>query len=256
MPLSYTAHCSITLTDALAVKLSEVDGQPSPNPFHCDYTTPLSAVSNAVHPNRTILGTDPRTYSYFALALYRLLRYLIPDTQAVAATAKLSPSDAPPSAPESDWLLQDAARAPFQARLRQVFPAGQLHVHAASVCESVSGSVRHSSARAPEFTVEKFVQPLLAVDRAEDEQQLSEWQRWLMDNVAWQKMIAALVEYVTAEMTEVLGNKLRDGTWKRSPVACFHEVVLSKDLELAALWSSIGMPADCPSELDVDLPTA
>ena len=260
VPLSYTANCSITLSAALAAAVgeSEADNPAASNPFRCDFIQPIAAVAEDVHPSRAILASDPRSYAYFILALYRLLRHLIPPTDAVAAAAKQSASDSPPIASlDPAWYdtMQDAATAAMDARIRAVFPAGALQTHACKVSLTATSRSTLPGRPAP-FTAHRIVRPLLAVDAADDELQLSAWQRWLIGGRVWQTMAAAALEYLTAEMMELLGNQLRDGTWKRGPVACFHEKVLPTDAELLALWRTIGMPAECPAEFDIAVQSA
>ena len=109
--LPYAARCSIPLSAALAVIVSNDDNPAAPNPFRCNFIERLSTVAENVRPGVKVLGPDPRTYSYLALAIYRLLRHLIPHTDAVVAAAQLSSADAPPSSPATTQVALAAMRA-------------------------------------------------------------------------------------------------------------------------------------------------
>ena len=247
-PPSYVARCSLSLSAGLSVYLSHADVGPSLNPFRCDFEGVLSTLCRQIYPGTQMLSIHPRNYSYVMLALYRLLRHLIPHTDSIAAAAKSTASDAPPSS----LAVMDVSLTVMTARIAEVYP-GELQPHAAHECgKTARGERPHGTP----FTAEALVQPLLTIDAAADASELSAWQRWLISSLTWQQLAGTAVEYIAAEWMELLGKYLWYNAWRRSPIVCLHEHVMAEDPELLQLWLAIGMPADYPPELDTDMRSA
>jgi len=257
----YVAHCSIPLSAAVCVIVSHVDCPAAPNPFHVDFVHSISAVCqkhvdaplDGSDSASLLSGADPRPLSYITLAAYRLLRHLIPHTDDVASAAQQTSCTAPPSSAAS----MDVTLTAMSDRIGELCGTGEVASHAVRTCEDVA---RHDSTTL--LTVDAFVQPLLRVDSSDDAQQMSEWQRWLVGSVTWQRLTGAVMEYVVAELVQLLAAALieertawcdagqtDDGDWQRSRVACLHDAVLAVDPELRSLWLAIGMPAECPASL-------
>ena len=263
--LSYAAPCSLLISAGLAIIVSSVDLPAAPNPFHFNFIQRLSAISGQLHPGADMFGTDPRNYSYLTLALYRLLRHLIPHTDVVVAAAEHSTSHAPPSSPAS----MQTAPAAISARVRELF-TGDLQQHALQECEKCS---RNLSQRLI-LTEAEVVQPLLTVDATLDERELSAWQRWLVSGTEWQRLAGSALEYFAAETIELQGQEMRQhgfvddalseeddeeddfGHRRRRvdtvllfPIACMH-LAVAGDEELMSLWRTIGMPEESPVRVD------
>ena len=62
-------------------------------------------------------------------------------------------------------------------------------------------------------------------------------------------MAGGLLDYLLAELLELLGKATREGSCLRGPIADLHEQLLAVDEELRRWWLNFGMPADCPPEL-------
>ena len=94
---------------------------------------------------------------------------------------------------------------------------------------------------------------------------------------------SATLEYVATELLQTLGDAMtreldvleatrqpddgdgakmeddsepNEDTLQHNRIVCLHEKVLAKDRELRSLWLTIGMPADYPPVVDIDLHTA
>ena len=247
------ARCSIPLSAGLSVIVSSFDHLAAPNTFNYDFTRILSVLVRNVHSGVNVLGSDPRTSSYLTLAMYRLLRHLIPHTDAVAAIAEQSSAGVPPTAPPN----RESARAAIMARIRELF-VGTLQEWAIRNCE------QHPTVA----WIDNELKAMLSVDAATDSEELSPWQLWLINSAEWQHLAGATVEYFVAEIIELLGDEVmkqviaveRDGEQVEyeleiTRVRLVHRA-LEMDGELLALWRAIGMPTEYPAEIDVDLPTA
>ena len=151
VPLSYTANCSITLSAALAATVAVSTVRPD----NCCSFQPVPAATSS-DPSLATLCKDTytwaepllglairRSYSYVTLALYRLLRYLIPPTDAVVAAAASEPtattesSSGPPTSLDPAWydtMQRSHATARTRGRARitgAVLPASvQLQMYA------------------------------------------------------------------------------------------------------------------------------
>ena len=235
-----------------------------------------------------LYGDDPRTYSYITLALYRFLRHLIPHTDAIAPVAQQGASAAPPSSPAST----EVAWAVMQGRICELFPPGELRAHALDECQRYA---RHSSMD-HYFTPQQLLAIDAADDSHElsDWQRWlitsPAWQR--LAGVTVEYALSEILETLGFALKQEWSNccqahlkgdddekdddedmveekedeeedrthkdESREDRWLRAQnrIACFHNKVLTKDEELAALWRTIGMPADSPPELDVDPHTA
>ena len=280
--VAYVAPCSIPLSAGLSVIVSTFDTVCAPNPFRVDFITEGTTLYLQMHgPQRALNGSDPRTHSYIALLTYRLLRHLIPPTSAVVACAAavdgVSTADRPPPTSPPSMAVACAA---LERRIADVFPAGtELQQIVVTVCKGAQDLEHPDPCRRVDAV---FVQGLLSVDGVSDEGQLSGWQRWLMGGSNWQVLAGAVVEYIWAEVLELLGNELNalsankyegedeedeemeydesgdedEEEARLCRIRLLHDKVLAGDDEVLALWLTLGMPAECPPGTDVDLHTA
>ena len=273
--LAYLAPCTLPLSAGLSVIISNSAIAACPNPFQIDFHHNISRIRAGAHPLARTVPVDPRLNAYVMLAVYRLLRALIPSHDAVVRAVDTNvqqpkkrrrptkgqhaaevTTPPPPTFPPPAEVVADA----MDGRLAELFTGELL-----GVAQSTRAKFDNETAHL--FTLSAAdIQTLLQLDAAADETALSSWQLWLIAGPVWQKQAAAIMELILAELWEELSRRLLPGlddAWPRGErgqpsqevwsIATLYSQVIGDDgdAELTALWRIIGMPTDCPAGVDM-----
>ena len=216
----------------------------SPNPFLFDYVTWIWRIGCQVHPDMNI---DVRSSAYLAFVTYRLVRHLIPAHDAVVTTAGISGDQPPDSPPDIDVVSKL-----MEARM------GDVLVGAVQRCALVEKNKAFSRGLRLQFVggAHNDIGRVLSID---DQSTLSSLQRWITDNTPWRVAVAAVCEYVMAELLEQSGN-IASAYWRRAScdntaiiIPEFLHTVVESDDELRHTWSVLGMPEYCPPQAYVSV---